>query len=687
MSLTFINTVYLTTPKKIRIQFFQHVGPYDVLLKLVSPNGTVCYMNSGWGLEDYSAPDSATTDVSTSTIPTDGTTGYPINGWYKVYYMYRAFGSGLTLLKGSVTFYFCGDAVPIGDLDISHSCGSSQITAEDITDYVYSCNGVDTSPYSHLASMTIKYPATIPGGAPADVVTAATTAGMSVTVGPNIWTLLWTVQFTNTVTWWITQPDTSRMTIVAQITATESHNVLCLSDCICAALTCISAIYNRWKEATNPLTKEELHTAIEKLSFLMGQLTFAIQCSNEDLIISTCAEITTIVNNTDCNCATGSTTSGVSVEVLPLTGSGSGGSVTYYNNIHVDNYPTVAALAAIGADKDIALDNSGTGNIYKNTSGTWVLQASLNGADGVDGAITYQLVNNTLLAVGTAADLAEKKLGTYTILPEHWGDAGSIYKITAGMLLGVNTNSKTIRVEVTDGVTTLNVADYDINYRINNDNKYIDFILELNKISDTAQLGVLTITGTGLLTNLQRTKAAMTFDLTTAVTVNIYGKNGVAAASDVVLNDFKVEQKLFGLFPIVAQTATGYLVKVELTSAQILALNSAPVLAVAAPGAGKAIVVNECYGGIKTYVSAAYAKFTNIDVWTDTANLPQFTGISFLASTTAFLCKFFSNNSFVYSGDTQIIANKGLYITNITGDPETGDSDFVVYIDYKIVTL
>ena len=81
-----------------------------------------------------------------------------------------------------------------------------------------------------------------------------------------------------------------------------------------------------------------------------------------------------------------------------------------------------------------------------------------------------------------------------------------------------------------------------------------------------------------------------------------------------------------------AKTSTILEAELTIPTAQVLTLNATPLQIIAPPGAGYAIVIEDAIMNLQ-YVSAAYAANTTIQVITDTADIAQFLGTSFLATT------------------------------------------------------
>ena len=124
-------------------------------------------------------------------------------------------------------------------------------------------------------------------------------------------------------------------------------------------------------------------------------------------------------------------------------------------------------------------------------------------------------------------------------------------------------------------------------------------------------------------------------------------------------------------------------VTITIGTAEVLTLNGSHVLAIAAPGLGKAIVVEDAVMYIN-YVSATYAANTTLQVITKGADIAQKEGTNFLATSKTVAVKL---NDTGVTDKTQIISNQGVEIMAKTGNPTTGDSDVVVYIKYRIINL
>lgn len=126
----------------------------------------------------------------------------------------------------------------------------------------------------------------------------------------------------------------------------------------------------------------------------------------------------------------------------------------------------------------------------------------------------------------------------------------------------------------------------------------------------------------------------------------------------------------------------GFQANFTLTTAQILALNSTEIELIAAPGAGKYIVVDSCEATID-YNSATYAAGGNIVL--------SYTDVSGVAAATL-------TEAFVESTADAAIANcqnlgvvpainAPLVAAALVSDPTTGDSDIVIKLKYHISSI
>jgi len=152
-----------------------------------------------------------------------------------------------------------------------------------------------------------------------------------------------------------------------------------------------------------------------------------------------------------------------------------------------------------------------------------------------------------------------------------------------------------------------------------------------------------------------------------------------------LIDDSVTEVKLDSLVRAKLNVQGRTIVPVAIPTAEMLALNTTRKLAVAAPGAGKAVVVTGVYASI-TYIAPVYATNINLQVISDTATSPQAESSLILVKTTN-ANVIIPLTAVVGAGETQIIENAAVYITVETGNPTAGASNFKFYVEYMILDL
>jgi hypothetical protein len=156
----------------------------------------------------------------------------------------------------------------------------------------------------------------------------------------------------------------------------------------------------------------------------------------------------------------------------------------------------------------------------------------------------------------------------------------------------------------------------------------------------------------------------------------------------------QVDNKLYirsdgGIYQIPINSTDGVIYSASLTiaTASVLTLNGTPQTIVAAPGAGKAIELISFYTKL-TYNTTAYATNTTLQLITDTANMAQGADTEILLSTASRTLKgTIATLSGILTTDTQLIANKALKVQVLSGNPTAGDSDIVVNVLYRIISI
>mgnify|MGYP003645362334 CR=1 FL=1 len=128
-----------------------------------------------------------------------------------------------------------------------------------------------------------------------------------------------------------------------------------------------------------------------------------------------------------------------------------------------------------------------------------------------------------------------------------------------------------------------------------------------------------------------------------------------------------------------------YNVKVSLTSAEILALNTSPKLCIATPGAGKvldviSVLVAYNYGSSAYTVAAGGLALRNLGTASRQLNIIK----SVLEQTFTTLTHW---NAYYSDNNDQLLSNADVYLEALTSNPTGGDGTVDLYINYRVVTL
>jgi hypothetical protein len=122
-----------------------------------------------------------------------------------------------------------------------------------------------------------------------------------------------------------------------------------------------------------------------------------------------------------------------------------------------------------------------------------------------------------------------------------------------------------------------------------------------------------------------------------------------------------------------------------ITSAEILASNTTPILLVSAPPAGYVYDIISAFASTDgNYVAPPYAGSTVLEIIEDGATVAAFTS-DFLESTINRIVKFTPNAVSVASNSNMISGD--ILLKNFATDPTTGTYDIKVYIAYRVVEL
>ena len=144
-----------------------------------------------------------------------------------------------------------------------------------------------------------------------------------------------------------------------------------------------------------------------------------------------------------------------------------------------------------------------------------------------------------------------------------------------------------------------------------------------------------------------------------------------------------------GYFPIASNTLLSN--EVQINNNEIKKLNNQPVELVANPGAGYAVeVIDACASITGTAgIVTPYATYTKLQIFSDTAVQPQVIDYALLISTVDRCGTFVKTTLSSTPTDTQIVANKGLFLNVGGGDPTAGavGNYITVKVLYRIISI
>jgi hypothetical protein len=122
---------------------------------------------------------------------------------------------------------------------------------------------------------------------------------------------------------------------------------------------------------------------------------------------------------------------------------------------------------------------------------------------------------------------------------------------------------------------------------------------------------------------------------------------------------------------------------ITIPSASVLTLFTTPYLLIPSPGAGYYIQVLTAACKVN-FNSIAYAVSTTLNIYTDTATRFQHVFSNALNATVSRI-GVSTQQGVSAAADTQLISNKGVYLTAQTTNPTLGNSDIIIYLTYRII--
>ena len=341
----------------------------QLIFKVVDPLGTTIYINAGFITSDFSSPDinEDTSDTLVINLPVDANDKI-LQGTYTLYYNSLVSGK---YSAGEITVRYC-IVEPEVEVGLEYSCRTSSITSTDNTEYdIYcSCADADITP-SITRTHTVKYPTTMEVPLPDVTDTAA------IVIVTPIWTKYWVSRVTSALVYDMPAPSFTGNTtyfITGTITGIADTTVVC-DDCLCLLFDCISVVIDKYfslKETMSPYDLNKYKTTLFDLQTLYMQFAMTEGCATEADTREICGQMRAILAAWDCACDTTLNTP-YSTEIVPVAGLGGGsvviGGTTWYSATGVPS-------GSLGNLSDFYL-NISNGDIYKKTSGGWVLQFSM----------------------------------------------------------------------------------------------------------------------------------------------------------------------------------------------------------------------------------------------------------------------------------------------------------------------
>jgi hypothetical protein len=125
-------------------------------------------------------------------------------------------------------------------------------------------------------------------------------------------------------------------------------------------------------------------------------------------------------------------------------------------------------------------------------------------------------------------------------------------------------------------------------------------------------------------------------------------------------------------------------VKVVLTKAQVLALNTTPITLVGAVSGYAIEVISASVRNQSRFLP--YATNLNLQLLTDTATKAQFDNAKILLTSVPAFWKMSAVQA-TSATDTQLIENKALTATIETGDPTSGGDEVELHVNYRLIPV
>ena len=365
------------------------------------------------------------------------------------------------------------------------------------------------------------------------------------------------------------------------------------------------------------------------------------------------------------------------VVVAPTVYSGeiSSFSLRWEANLSLSTFSVVIAGVTISQDQ---VNQTGTFSCYYDGT-AWSVQYF---ADGKDQPQAAQGVTDIPVPVGGTKTLVAGVDAAYQRLVGSPTTLTSNYTVTAGTT-GIKAGSQ-FQIEIAGGITiganTLTVFGISIN---------------ANQALNGGVIILATYDGVSAWVAASTSRPISTADIDPVAARTVMGNatNASAAPTNIPFStDYGVLQRngtslTTGLLTASSFDPTSVVANrvsiVNITSAQILTLNTTPIAIVPAPGINTVNVISSITVSC-TYAGITYTGDTNLVAYCPTAFDKLYEGIDLLGFTTTSITQM--NNINIGAQTYQYVANEALLLSTVTSNPLTGDGTIKVTVIYQTIT-
>jgi hypothetical protein len=513
------------------------------LLSLVDPDGIIFYQNAGWATNNFSSPD---TDSGTSTwTKVLSGVNYPVDsngnvklGFYTVNYKVQAGNGGLP--PGLSTHRAKLDYIrPLVAVLMEDHVLQSTLVVTDNTSYNILHNALPVIP-TITRLMTVKAPINPVTGSP--VAADVTTSSKTITIGPDIFTEMYTTLLSTTALYNMELWDTAPFLIVHDTIAGDAYLKIKADTCFCTYYDCVAAVQLQMDGiiGSDPVEYNRLRKAKDKLNDYILLWIQAVSCGQD--ASRWCTAIKDVLLQTvPCDCAE---EEGVPIEIYPIIGGG---------NSSPSSPSTFRFTFGLGSagfpgsphqyDVHEFTDTSGSytkGDVYQYNGTSWVFQLNTMGSKGDAGhsvnSTSANVLHNDLSAVATSAGPTVQTLMSYVFPPNTLVNNGDQAKLKAIFQYAKNANGKASFLSWNAGV----VASHYTDSTITDATKFVELAAEVNMINAISQLivGGAKRSG-GFINDPVVTNASA--DLSAAVNILASGQEDASVGGDITCKQLYVE--------------------------------------------------------------------------------------------------------------------------------------------------